>query len=97
MTFSVDKEDDLVRGIYTRQTHDPKDKAFAMRAILQRLLNRELPQPDYQASIGVVHTEFCAHLIEATDSLNVLLYATMNKGSDRPSWVPDFTQQVSEF
>ena len=91
------REDDLVDGICSREARDPKDKGYAVRAVMQRLLNRELSLPNYQASVEAIYMELSLHLIEATNSLNLLLPAALSSSAERPSWVPDWGQKVPEF
>ena len=90
-------EDDLVDGICSRRARDPKDKAFAVRAVLQRLLKRDLPSPDYQVSTEEIYTEMSVHLIQATESLDLLLPAALSSSPGQPSWVPDWSKELPDF
>ncbi|KAE9364144.1 HET-domain-containing protein, partial [Stipitochalara longipes BDJ] len=62
----------LIDGILSRKAQDPKDKAFAMWAVLQRFFAETLPTPNYSLSIGQIYKQLTIYLVHATGSLDVL-------------------------
>lgn len=89
--------EDLVDGITSRKARDPKDKAFALRAILQKMSKDDLPVPDYNCSLGQIYKELCVQLIQATGSLHLLLPAALNSCPGQPSWIPDWSKEFSSL
>jgi hypothetical protein len=84
--------ENLIDGAISRKAKEPKDKAFALHAILQQSLTEKLPTPDYNLSTGQVYKSFSRHLIEATNSLDILVPAAWKGYPGQPSWTPDWTQ-----
>jgi hypothetical protein len=89
--------ENFIHGAIIRKAKEPKDKAFALHAILQRLLTEQLPTPDYTRSTGEVYKSLSRHLIEVSNSLDVLLPAALKGYPGQPSWVPDWTQGFPDF
>jgi hypothetical protein len=87
----------LVDGVLSRKAQDPKDKAFAMWAVLQRLFTETLPTPDYSLSVGQIYKQLSIYLIHATGSLDMLLPAAQSSFPGQPSWVPDWSQDDYNF
>lgn len=88
--------DDLVDAISARKATDPRDKAFAVRAILQRLSKDALSPPDYTLSLGQIYVDLCHQLIRATDPTRLLLPAALNRCPGQPSWVPDWSKELPD-
>lgn len=84
--------ENLIHGTISRKAQEPKDKAFALHAILQQSLTEKLPNPDYNLSTGHVYKSYCRYLIDATNSLDILVPAAWKGYPDQPSWVPDWNQ-----
>jgi len=90
---------DLVDAILSRNATEPRDKAFAVRAILEMLIKRDLNPPDYSASLEEIYEELAGHVLEATNSLQLLIPAALTNSSRSPSpaspsWVPDWQASV---
>ncbi|GKZ38457.1 hypothetical protein AbraIFM66950_010681 [Aspergillus brasiliensis] len=73
---------------------DPRDKVFAVLSLVsQSELN-----PDYTVSVESIYTGLAAFLIKSCSEMNVLdLAGLMKKKLDIPSWVPDWSQDLSAF
>ncbi|KAF2804757.1 HET-domain-containing protein [Mytilinidion resinicola] len=88
--------EDLVDGIISRNSFDPKDKAFGVQSVLQRLAPHSHPEPDYSMPLEQIYKNLSVRLLHATNSLH-LLYAAASSDIARrtPSWVPDFSNNNS--
>ncbi|RDW57001.1 hypothetical protein BP6252_13919 [Coleophoma cylindrospora] len=87
----------LVDGVLSRKAQDPKDKAFALWAVLQRSITETLPAPDYSLPVGEVYKQLSVYMIQATGSLDMLLPAAQSNLPGQPSWVPDWSQDSRVF
>lgn len=85
----------LVHAITSREARDPRDKAFAVRAILQRLSSDVLPTPDLWASVGEIYRELCFLLVRISGSFDLLVMAALKSYPGQPSWIPDWTTTAS--
>jgi len=88
---------DLVEGLSTREAEHDKDKAFALQSILQRLLRTELPAPNYSRPLEEIYKELTIHVIQVTNSLQLLLLSSLNSLPVGPSWVPNWAANVDPF
>jgi hypothetical protein len=73
------------------------DKAFGIQATLKILLPHTLPPPDYTRPLGQVYKESAVQIIQATNSLRLLLVAAENGFPGQQSWVPDWSKPAGAF
>ena len=80
---------DIIVELCTRNATEPKDKAFALQAVLQKLPTSPLV-PDYNKSISTIYQELSVQLLQGTNSLQILLPASISPLQGAPSWVPNW-------
>ena len=81
---------ELVTLPFHLETSKPVDKIYSIFSIL-KLLDIDLPEPDYRKSLEQVYGEVLVALIRAQQNLALMLYATRwPDTSALPSWVPDW-------
>jgi hypothetical protein len=80
----------IVEAIRTRCCRDPKDRAFAMYSVLQKLQAR-MTRPEYTTPTAQVLREFYVDLLRwRWSSLAMLIDAGMPCSESNPSWVPQW-------
>ncbi|KAH7068523.1 heterokaryon incompatibility protein-domain-containing protein [Paraphoma chrysanthemicola] len=86
--FSMSK---VLSFLPSKQAADPRDKVFALYAVL-KALGVDLPTPDYTKSLHQVQVETARAAMEFDQTLEFLAYASSRVGqtSDLVSWAPDF-------
>ena len=86
-------KDDIVDAISTRQASDSKDKAFAVQAVLEQMLDRRLPAPNYVLPKERIYEKLTHDVIDATNSLQALLPAAVQRfsGPGEASWIADWS------
>jgi len=82
---------DLVNGLCTRKSKEPKDKALALQTVLQRLTNSTLPALDSSRTLEDIYHEFTIQIIEVFGSLELLSRAGLCNLLGCPSWVPNWS------
>ena len=87
---TIDLNENLIDTIYSRRATNPKDVAFGVRAVLELLLNRSLPPPDYSMSLNDIYKELTIHILQQSSTLEVLIPAALTHQPFQPSWVPDW-------
>lgn len=71
---------------------DPRDKIFAMLG----LIYQNNISPDYRVSVESVYTGITAYMIQHCQTMDVLALAgTKGKEFNVPSWVPDWSQNLT--
>ena len=88
---------DLVDGLCTRKATKPGDKAFALRGILQQVAVSKLLPPKYSRPLEQIYKELTVHVLEVTESLQLLLLAAMNRFLGQPSWVTKWDEEFDSF
>ncbi|OQV07916.1 hypothetical protein CLAIMM_12270 [Cladophialophora immunda] len=88
---------DLIDAVCTRNATDPKDKAFGLYPILEELLQQRLPMPDYSLPIGQVYRALTLYLLQATDSMLIILVAATHNVAGEPSWVVNWSAEFPRF
>ncbi|KAF1842326.1 uncharacterized protein K460DRAFT_420244 [Cucurbitaria berberidis CBS 394.84] len=83
--------DDLVGGIYRRESKEPIDMAYGMWGILQKRGANDLPLPTYDQEITKIYWVLTINLIRVTSSLEFLPFAAARGQPGAPSWVPDWS------
>ena len=91
--------DDIVEVISTRQASNSKDKAFAVRSVLEQMLSRRLPAPNYALPNERISEKLTRDIIDATKSLQALLPAAVQRfnGLEEASWVADWSCQNTRW
>ncbi|KAM0818362.1 putative Heterokaryon incompatibility domain-containing protein [Seiridium cardinale] len=84
----------VAQELRRRRATESKDKSFGVHAVLQKL-GTQLADPDDSASCGDLYRELFLRLLENTQDLNLLLYAS-GSVSGQPSWVPDWDTDVGK-
>ena len=88
----------LVDGLCSRQGSIAHDKAFAVRAVIQRISpTANFSTPNYSTPIGSVYKELCVQLLNATDSIRMLIPAAIHGCQGQPSWVADWSGEFPSF
>jgi hypothetical protein len=67
--MTLDTTVDITDGISTRSATNPLDMAFGMHSVMERLLNRTLPAPDYAKPKGDVYKDITLQLLDTMWSL----------------------------
>jgi hypothetical protein len=80
---------DISMEVCSRRATNPKDKSFALYAIFHRLTVIP-PVIDYAKPIETIYLELSYNLLEATDSLQLLLPAGLSRNGSGPSWVANW-------
>jgi hypothetical protein len=86
--------DDLVSAIYFRQATNPMDHVFGVRAVLETLMNRRLPAPDYSTPLDELYKELTIQILEATGSPLILIPAALTHQQGWPSWIPNWQANI---
>lgn len=81
---------DLANAICAREAGEIRDKAFALQAILQRLMEKELPVPNSSRLVDDIYEELTVRVLDATQSLQFLTYAAWSPLPGKSSWVPNW-------
>lgn len=80
----------LLWNTWDRASTDPRDKVFAMLALVDQADHTTMA-PDYSKSVIQVYRETAREIIVKQGQLDILLAASgINGGHDLPSWVPDW-------
>lgn len=80
----------LLWNTWDRASTDPRDKVFAMLALVDQADHTTMA-PDYSKSVIQVYQETAREIIVKQGQLDILLAASGVSGSDDlPSWVPDW-------
>ena len=80
----------LLWNTWDRASTDPRDKVFAMLALVDQA-DRTTMAPDYSKSVPQVYRETAREIIVKQGQLDILLAASgVNGSDDLPSWVPDW-------
>ncbi|KAK8190596.1 heterokaryon incompatibility protein-domain-containing protein [Phyllosticta capitalensis] len=82
----------IIEAIRNRDATDPKDRSFAVFGVLGRL-NVNLPEPNYDKSLGHIYWELLTSLIRWQSRLvNLVVDASITQkfDDDAPSWVPNW-------
>ncbi|KAK4448397.1 heterokaryon incompatibility protein-domain-containing protein [Podospora aff. communis PSN243] len=80
----------IVQALRERRASEPKDRAYALGAVL-RNLGINSPPPDYSKPLGQVYHELWLELLAFRPALVLLLVDTGKRLSGAPSWVPDWS------
>ena len=80
----------LGRILRERHATDPKDKAFALYGILERV-NIPQPLPDYHKSLGTIYHKLYKQILRHQPRMVNLLVDAGGGRLDGPSWVPDWS------
>lgn len=89
--------ENIIDAIVSRKAKDPRDKSFAIHAILQKLSSEIPPAPDYNAPIEQIYKELCLQLMRTTRSDKALRVAALTSYPGQPSWVPDWSKESTAF
>ncbi len=85
----------ILLDIRGKKSSDPKDKIFALCAVLKKL-KIECPQPDYEKPVEDVYRDAVVACINHDQNLYVLFDAPSDHRHARPnlsSWVPDWSDE----
>ena len=80
---------DISMEVCSRRATNPKDKNFALYAIFHRLTVVP-PAIDYAKPTEIIYLELSYKLLEATNSLQLLLPAALSRNASGPSWVANW-------
>jgi hypothetical protein len=93
------EEDEISSVIYRRQATVPRDMAFSVWPVLQKLTSSKLRTPHYGSDLDEIYWKLTVPMIQLTESLSSLYLAAVQSLPGAPSWVPDWsahgTQQWS--
>ena len=89
--------DSLVDALSSRKASVYQDKAFGIQSVLETLLRRELPVPDYSIPKPQLYRRLTWDVLEATGSLQILHVAALHRVHPGPSWVPDWSCDFDAF
>ncbi|OAA63582.1 Heterokaryon incompatibility [Niveomyces insectorum RCEF 264] len=87
----------LVDELLHRRAQRHHDLAFGIRSVLGRLLDSELPAPDYARPLERVFRDATVQLLRLTGSSQILVAAALRAAASAatptagPSWVPDWS------
>ena len=88
----------LVDGLCNRQGSIAHDKAFAVRAVIERISPAaKFSTLNYSTPIGSVYKELCIQLLNTTDSIRMLIPAAICSCPGQPSWVTDWSGDFPSF
>jgi len=88
---------DLIDGLCNRRAKHDHDKAFAIRNILARLTELDLPPPDYSRTLKETYADLNHLLFKVMGYSQLLLPATINRLEGYPKWMPDWSKPVDAF
>ena len=93
--FTMSIPEQLARSMRDRSATEPKDKAFALYGILQRL-NFTKRKPNYAAPLGETYRNIYIDLLRRHPSMLELLEDAGPGDLDAPSWTPDWSTVVDK-
>jgi len=73
---------------------DERDKIYALYALFRKI-GVQLPQPSYNKTIGEVYRQATISTMNYEQSLDILLLVSGKRMKGAPSWVPDFSENIS--
>ena len=86
----------IIESLCTRKATDPRDMSFGIHSILEKLgPSEKLPPVDYSLPCAQIYTNLTQYLLSEKGSLLPLALAAQKRCDDAPSWVPDYSQDLS--
>ncbi|KAI1212289.1 HET-domain-containing protein [Annulohypoxylon truncatum] len=70
---------------------DPRDRLYAVSALLPEIERAFVLPPDYTKSYAVIYTHVVTEFIKTYRGLNILTKCELRDNSPCPSWVPDWS------
>ena len=92
-----DATDDLVDALSTRQASISEEMVFGVRSVLEKMLQRKLPLPDYTHSKHHIYRQLTYDTLTATSSLQACISAALVNFSNGPSWVADWGSDFPQY
>ena len=86
---------ELFRSAQSLQATDPRDRIYSLVSLASN--TRPLPYPPtYQVSTATLYLDTAEHMISQEEGLDILGFCVFQNGaSDNPSWVPDWSINVT--
>jgi hypothetical protein len=96
MRVSIGIQVHIIESLCTRKATDPRDMFFGIHSILEKLgPSKKLPPVDYSLPCAQIYTNLTRYLLSEGNSLLPLALAAQKRCDGAPSWVPDYSQDLS--
>jgi hypothetical protein len=87
----------IMKCLSSRECKYPKDKSYALQAVLQRIEGKELPFPNASLTISETFRDLTLKFIHSSQSFDFLNYSGVKCTDESSSWVPKWEVKLEEI